>query len=629
MNNRLRGLWKASLVCIAGFQIFISSHGQAASIVVTNLADSGVGSLRAAIANANDGDVVSFAVTGTITNRSGELVIDRSISIQGSGSSTLAISGGSSNRVFNVAGGVTVSLSGLTISDGRARDGIRGIDPSTPGSPGEHGGGIHNSGTLVLSNCVVTRCRSGAGGAGYSDLLFPSLGGSSAGGVSGDGGGIYNAGSLTLIDCSLMTNTCSNGGAGGKPVTEMFGSSGGAGGNGGGVYDAGNLIVVGCTFGFNTAGAGGAGGNGGAGTLDGEAGGGGPGGAGGAGGAVFSLGGPTFISCTFSRNAAGAGGSGGAGAAGWTGGQSFSSGNGGSGSDGGVGGAGGALMCSGAFQIIACTISDNTTGKGGNGAPGGSGGNRFGSPGGNGGNGGNGGTAGGGGGGNDGSGAASLQNVLVAQNSVALGGSGGSGGAGGDGFPRGSNGFAGSPGTAGSGPDLFGSYVSNGHNLIGRDDGNTGFVQGVMNDLVGSGSPLIPLIAPLANNGSSRPTCALLAGSPALDAGDDALLVPPHNLVTDQRGVPRQIGSHVDIGAFELRPAVAPIRLTAQRTNGVFLITLTNLPGASVTVLASTNSSTPPSNWTVLGPASEPVAGQFQFADSTNLPFRVYRVRSP
>jgi len=47
---------------------------------------------------------------------------------------------------------------------------------------------------------------------------------------------------------------------------------------------------------------------------------------------------------------------------------------------------------------------------------------------------------------------------------------------------------------------------------------------------------------------------ALLAGSPALDAGNDGLLNPPYELATDQRGFPRKVGSHVDIGAFELRP---------------------------------------------------------------------------
>jgi hypothetical protein len=154
-------------------------------------------------------------------------------------------------------------------------------------------------------------------------------------------------------------------------------------------------------------------------------------------------------------------------------------------------------------------------------------------------------------------------------------------------------------------------------------------VNGVLGDLVGSGSPLNPLLGPLADNGCSRPTSALLAGSPAIDAGDDALLEPPLSLMTDERGVPRKIGPHVDIGAFELRPAVGPVRLTAWTTNGVFLFTLTNLPGATLTVLASTNASAPLSNWSVLGAASETAVGQFQFTDPATLPRRLYRVRSP
>ena len=42
--------------------------------------------------------------------------------------------------------------------------------------------------------------------------------------------------------------------------------------------------------------------------------------------------------------------------------------------------------------------------------------------------------------------------------------------------------------------------------------------------------------------------------SPAIDAGDDAVIGPPHNLTTDQRGLPRLAGAHVDIGAYEVQP---------------------------------------------------------------------------
>jgi hypothetical protein len=64
--------------------IALSTH--AATITVTNTNDSGAGSLRQAIADAHDGDTVEFGVTGTITLTTGELLVDKSISINGPGS---------------------------------------------------------------------------------------------------------------------------------------------------------------------------------------------------------------------------------------------------------------------------------------------------------------------------------------------------------------------------------------------------------------------------------------------------------------------------------------------------------------------------------------------------------------
>jgi len=57
-----------------------------------------------------------------------------------------------------------------------------------------------------------------------------------------------------------------------------------------------------------------------------------------------------------------------------------------------------------------------------------------------------------------------------------------------------------------------------------------------------------PMLAPLANNGGPTQTHALLAVSPALNAGSN-----PLNLTTDQRGTgfPRVVGAAADIGAFE------------------------------------------------------------------------------
>jgi predicted outer membrane repeat protein len=60
-----------------------------------------------------------------------------------------------------------------------------------------------------------------------------------------------------------------------------------------------------------------------------------------------------------------------------------------------------------------------------------------------------------------------------------------------------------------------------------------------------------PLLGDLANNGGPTQTFALLAGSPAIDAGDDTTCgTAPVNGI-DQRGVARPQGAHCDIGAYE------------------------------------------------------------------------------
>ncbi len=71
-----------------------------------------------------------------------------------------------------------------------------------------------------------------------------------------------------------------------------------------------------------------------------------------------------------------------------------------------------------------------------------------------------------------------------------------------------------------------------------------------------------PRLAPLGNYGGPTATLALCTAvgipdpscsgpSPAIDAGDDAVSAPPLSLTTDQRGLPRKLGLHVDIGAVE------------------------------------------------------------------------------
>jgi len=88
---------------------------------VTNPADSGDGSLRAAIAAAQSGDQIMFDTSlrgQTITLTSGPLAITQSLDIEGPGLGQLAVSGNHASRIFAISGGATVTIAGLTITDG-------------------------------------------------------------------------------------------------------------------------------------------------------------------------------------------------------------------------------------------------------------------------------------------------------------------------------------------------------------------------------------------------------------------------------------------------------------------------------------------------------------------------------
>jgi len=110
--------------------------------------------------------------------------------------------------------------------------------------------------------------------------------------------------------------------------------------------------------------------------------------------------------------------------------------------------------------------------------------------------------------------------------------------------------------SADDGPDVSGPFTSLGYNLIGKNDGSTGFTNGVNHDQVGSSAaPLDPKfeLDPngkplLKDNGGPTKTIALLLGSPAINAGNNT--GAPDK---DQRGIARPQQGTVDIGAFESR----------------------------------------------------------------------------
>jgi hypothetical protein len=242
---------------------------RATTITVTNTNDSGPGSLRQALADANDGDTIEFAVTGTIGLTTGELSVDKSVTISGPGAASLAVDGNSTSRVLHIGPGTTVSISGLTLMHGYAALNGGGIlndhatltvlnstvsgnyaysagggiynDASNGGSAtltvvhstvdgngaghddipygGGEGGGIYNdSGTLTITNSVVSNNHAGVDGKN-----FPV----------GTGGGIFNYGALTITDSTIASN-------------QVYLS-------GGGIANSGTLTIINSTISGNAA----------------------------------------------------------------------------------------------------------------------------------------------------------------------------------------------------------------------------------------------------------------------------------------------------------------------------------------------------------------------------------------
>ena len=391
---------------------------------VTSTDDSGAGSLREAIALANSGDSIDFAVTGTITLTSGALVIGKELKIQGPGADGLTLRANLTSRVFVIRAGGNVAILGVTIKDASS-SGVGGaiinigiltlIDSVVSGSvAGQDGGGIYNSGKLTLVNTAVTGNEASG----------------EAGGI-GEGGGIWNSGDLTLTRSTINSNSSSWGG-GIASVGTLTVTNSTISGNaavpqgGGGIGTSGTATLAKTTVSGNFS------------TL---------------GGGIQNFGRLTLTNSTVSGNTATR--------------------------------RGGGIENVETLALINTTVSDNAAGEPGGGI-------------------------------HNGSGVLTLTNSIIAHSDV-------------------SNACGGREAT------------SLGHNL--DSDGTCG--------LFGAGdlSDTDPMLSPLQDNGGPTFTQALMAGSPAIDGGDDSVVDAPFSLDSDQRGAPRLVGSHVDIGTYEWEAA--------------------------------------------------------------------------
>ena len=495
------------------------------TLTATNGEDSGEGSLRNMIAAAVDGDTIQFAYPlsgGAITLTSDEIVIDKNITIAGPGPGKLTVQRSDVIptplvRVFHIMPGRSVTIEGLTVSNGYA----------------ETGGGIFaDNATLILKNCRIENNYASDRGGGVSNegenssirILNSSIksnnaygpgplirgGGifnrtgvieirnshidsnsiSTSGGVA-RGGGIFNESGIVQISDSSVDESFAfpsqpdphnHGTSAGigiyndvngivairrSSVSNSFSQNLSFGRFGGGIYNAGIVEIVESAVRQNS-------------TRN-------------EGGGIFNEGTLTIMRSTLSDNIA-----------------VYR-----------LAGLGGGVANKGTLTISNCTFSGNHADSGGGGIL-----NR---------------------------GRMTIANSTLTENFSYPNGisSGGNIRNLGDGELRIQNTIlnVGSPDRA---LHNSGKVISHGYNIFSDDGG--GFLNGI-GDLINTD----PLLGPLQDNGGPTLTVAPLNGSPALDGGDPNFMFPPF---TDQRGdgYNRIFNNRIDIGSYEHQPVPLPGR---------------------------------------------------------------------
>jgi hypothetical protein len=212
------------------------------TFTVSNLNDSGAGSLREAISDADvdfgEQNIVSFAsgLSGTINLASALPVITNNLAINGPGAGVLTVNGHGHGSVFTVAR-VQTSINNLTITGGNST----------------FGGAIFSRGRLNIANSVITgnsASGDGSGGGVFSNFYLGVANSTISGNAAYyGGGGIYNeSGVVVLTDSTIGGNSAQLGGGifnhiGSMTVTAST-ISGNSAVNGGGVYNADATLTI-------------------------------------------------------------------------------------------------------------------------------------------------------------------------------------------------------------------------------------------------------------------------------------------------------------------------------------------------------------------------------------------------
>lgn len=213
-NERRARRAAVGVSAVLGAGALLAPAADAATFSVSNLSDTGAGSLRDAIDQANQAagpDTITFAsgLSGTISVAS-EMESTDDLTIQGPGASALTLDGGDANRVlYSTSPATSLTVSGLTFSNGYSSS---------------NGGAIFAQGSLGLNNVVITSSESdGSGGGAWvvgneltvADSKFTgNEAGYTGGGFGSDGYSTVGTGGISITGSVVEGNSALYSGGG-------------------------------------------------------------------------------------------------------------------------------------------------------------------------------------------------------------------------------------------------------------------------------------------------------------------------------------------------------------------------------------------------------------------------------
>ena len=188
----------AAIIFVFVAMLAMPSPARAANLVVTSNADSGAGTLRAAVATAN-GNTEADTITFNLPDDSRTITLDSQIifgttyntTVDGTGQG-VTVSGNNASRVFVGVVGGNLTVKRLTVSDGNRTRAVAGccdtegagikvysyggpgssltvIDSTVSGNTASEGAGIYSDGTTTIQNSTISGNTATFRGGGISN----------------------------------------------------------------------------------------------------------------------------------------------------------------------------------------------------------------------------------------------------------------------------------------------------------------------------------------------------------------------------------------------------------------------------------------------------------------------------